>query len=242
MNSPKSHYENFLAEKYSWMLGDLSLKEKDQLEIFRSFGISPKTNSIAWDLGAGSGIQSIPLEELGFQVFAIDFSSELLNEIKNRKPSTRIETKVFDIRSEELYMGTSPELLVCMGDTITHLESGSDWKSVVSLWSNFLSKGSRLLLGYRDLSYGKEGDRNIFVVKSEESKIFSCQLEFGKDKVKITDIFHERSEGIWKVSSSSYNKLILPVDSVLRYLSEKNFEPISKDEKNGMIFLLLEKS
>ncbi|MGJ4748317.1 class I SAM-dependent methyltransferase [Leptospira sp. SA-E8] len=241
MQSPESHYQNFLAEKYSWMLGDLSAKEKDQLEFFRSFEISPQTNGIAWDLGAGSGIQSIPLEELGFQVLAIDFSEKLLFEIKIRKPDTKIRTKVADIRSRELYQGVSPEILVCMGDTITHLESENDWENTANLWSSFLSSGSKLILGYRDLSYGKPGDKNIFVVRSEGSQIFTCQLQFTQDKVQVTDIFHEKSDTGWTVSSSSYNKLILPIDDIIGTLARKNFELKRKDEKNGMKFLLFEK-
>ncbi|TGL36860.1 methyltransferase domain-containing protein [Leptospira koniambonensis] len=241
MQTSESHYKNFLAEKYSWMLGDLSSKEKEQLDVFRSFEISPKRNGVAWDLGAGSGIQSIPLEELGFQVLAIDFSDKLLSEIKLRKPDTKIRTKVADIRSRDLYQGVSPEVLLCMGDTITHLESEKDWDTTVSLWSSFLSTGSKLILGYRDLSYGKPGDKSIFVVRSEESQIFTCQLQFAQDKVDITDIFHEKTGKGWAVSSSSYNKLILPIDDLIKTISQKNFELKRKDEKNGMKFLLFEK-
>ncbi|EIE01384.1 class I SAM-dependent methyltransferase [Leptospira licerasiae] len=241
MQTPESHYENFLAEKYSWMLGDLSVREKDQLEVFRSFEIFPQGNGVAWDLGAGSGIQSIPLEDLGFQVLAIDLSEKLLSEIKARKPDTKIRTKVADIRSRELYQGVSPELLLCMGDTITHLGSEKDWEDTVSLWSSFLSPGSKLILGYRDLSYGKPGDQNIFVVRSEESKIFTCQLQFTQNKAEVTDIFHEKTDKGWTVSSSSYNKLILPLDDLIRTASRNNFKLAKKDEKNGMKFLLFEK-
>lgn len=241
MQSPESHYENFLAEKYSWMLGDLSAKERDQLELCRSFEISPQGNGVAWDLGAGSGIQSIPLEELGFQVLAIDFSEKLLSEIKTRKPDTKIRTKVSDIRSRDLYQGVSPEILLCMGDTITHLESEKDWETAVSLWSSFLSPGSKLILGYRDLSYGKPGDKSIFVVRSEESRIFTCQLQFIRDNVEVTDIFHEKTDKGWSVTSSSYNKLILPIDDLIKTVSQKNFRLKRKDEKNGMKLLLFEK-
>ncbi|EMK02249.1 MULTISPECIES: bifunctional 2-polyprenyl-6-hydroxyphenol methylase/3-demethylubiquinol 3-O-methyltransferase UbiG [unclassified Leptospira] len=241
MQSPKSHYQNFLAEKYSWTLGDLSRKEKDQLEFFRSFEISPQRNGVAWDLGAGSGIQSIPLEKLGFQVTAIDFSQKLLSEIMIRKPDTKIRTKVADIRSEDLYQGVSPEILLCMGDTITHLESEKEWENTVSLWASFLSTGSKLILGYRDLSYGKPGDKNIFVVRSEESRIFTCQLQFTQGKVEVTDIFHEKSDKGWTVSASSYNKLILPIEEVIRTVSRKNFELKRRDEKNGMKFILFER-
>ncbi|PJZ47833.1 class I SAM-dependent methyltransferase [Leptospira saintgironsiae] len=241
MQSPESHYENFLADKYSWMLGDLSVKEKDQLELFRSFEISPRANGVAWDLGAGSGIQSIPLEELGFQVLAIDFSEKLLSEIKTRKPNTNIRTKIADIRSRDLYQGVSPEILLCMGDTITHLESEKDWETTVSLWSSFLSPGSKLILGYRDLSYGKPGDKSIFVVRSEESRIFTCQLQFLENKVDITDIYHEKTDKGWTVTSSSYNKLILPIDDLIKTVSQNNFGLERKDEKNGMKFVLFEK-
>ncbi|TGJ99589.1 class I SAM-dependent methyltransferase [Leptospira semungkisensis] len=242
MRSPKEHYESFLAKRYSWMLGDLSEKDKEHHSLFQSFGISPKSNSIAWDLGAGSGIQSIPLEDLGFRVLAIDFNQELLDEIPARKPGTLIQTKIADIRSTELYKGEAPEILLCMGDTITHLESEKEWEALVELWSSFLKPGSLLFLGYRDLSYGTPGEKTGFVVRAEESQIFSCILSFGKEKTEVTDVFHYKNENHWDMAMSSYNKLVLPIDRILQTLSIHKFELQKQDEKRGMRFLLLKRT
>ncbi|TGJ98304.1 methyltransferase domain-containing protein [Leptospira langatensis] len=241
MSSPKEHYESFLAKRYSWMLGDLSEKEKEHLSLFQSFGISPKSNSIAWDLGAGSGIQSIPLENLGFDVLAADFSQDLLEEIATRHPSTRIQTKVADIRSSALYQGEAPELLLCMGDTITHLESETEWEDLVRLWSSFLKPGSLLFLSYRDLSYGTPGEKMGFVVRDTGSEIFSCILSFGKEKTEVTDLFHYKNENKWDLAMSSYNKLVLPIDRILQTLSIHKFELQKREEKRGMHFLLLKR-
>ncbi len=68
--STKQHYENHLAEFYSWMFGDFEKKMNEASEFFVNHGIKPEGNSSALDLGSGSGLQSIPLAKLGFKVTA----------------------------------------------------------------------------------------------------------------------------------------------------------------------------
>ncbi|PJZ68315.1 methyltransferase [Leptospira perolatii] len=241
MISPKQHYENFLSEKYAWMLGDLPEKEKEELELFESWGFSPQKNGYAWDLGSGNGVQSLPLAKLGFKVLAIDFSENLLNELKSRSKTDQIQTKVADIRDPTLYTGESPELLICMGDTLTHLESQMEVGDLLSTWASFLMDGAKLVLGYRDLSSGKDGDKIGFVVRSEREKIFSCLLTFATGIVEVTDIFHEWNGGSWNYQMSTYHKIVLPLDRMIESISKRGFALLHQKERNGMQILCFEK-
>ena len=74
------------------------------------------------DLGAGSGSQSIPLAKLGFSVTAIDFSTKLLNELKQSAGNLNISVVEDNILNFQNYGKKNSELIVCMGDTITHFE------------------------------------------------------------------------------------------------------------------------
>lgn len=242
MKSPKEHYDSFLAEKYAWMLGDWKKKEEEQFTLFQTWGVRPDGNGIAWDLGAGNGLQSLALERLGFQVLAVDFSRDLLSEIVEREPDTRIRTLVSDIRDKNLYVGTPPELLICMGDTLTHLESASEVELLIRTWSDFLSGGNRLILAYRDLSYGTPGEKIGFNVRSEPDRIFSCILEFGRETTNVTDLFQEKSGDEWKLSLSSYNKLNLPIDRLLSFLEKNGFLVERREELQGMKILICKKS
>ena len=77
----KEHYDNHLADIYSWMVGDFSQKVADFQDFLTDNKISPKAGKVAIDLGAGHGIQSIALHNIGFNVTAIDFNEQLLNEL-----------------------------------------------------------------------------------------------------------------------------------------------------------------
>ena len=77
----KEHYENHLANYYSWMFGDFNAKLNENQQFFERHNIKPVSSKIAIDLGAGCGFQSIPLAKIGFKVKAIEFSKKLLNDL-----------------------------------------------------------------------------------------------------------------------------------------------------------------
>ncbi|EPG74801.1 methyltransferase domain protein [Leptospira fainei serovar Hurstbridge str. BUT 6] len=242
MQTPKIHYDSFLSEKYAWMLGNLEEREKEEEDLFRSWRILPKSNGLAWDLGAGNGIQSFPLARLGFNVVAIDFSHDLLTQLRQRNRGLSVETKSADFTNPSLYAGESPELLLCMGDTLAHLESLEQVQMVISLWSYFLKSGAYIILGYRDLSYGKPGEKTGFPVRTEKDRIFSCLLSFEEKKVLVTDLFHQWDGHQWNFSNSSYYKLILPIDHLSRMLTRSGFSLRKQTEREGMKILLLLKN
>ena len=64
----KEHYENHLANFYSWMFGDFNTKIKEKQQFFQYHKIKPASSKIAIDLGAGCGFQSVPLAKIGFEV------------------------------------------------------------------------------------------------------------------------------------------------------------------------------
>jgi 2-polyprenyl-3-methyl-5-hydroxy-6-metoxy-1,4-benzoquinol methylase len=82
--SAKKHYDSHLGNFYSWMIGDFSARSNEQQSFFTSHDILPHDNRIAVDLGCGNGIQSIALAKLGFEVIAVDFNNQLIEELRNR--------------------------------------------------------------------------------------------------------------------------------------------------------------
>jgi 2-polyprenyl-3-methyl-5-hydroxy-6-metoxy-1,4-benzoquinol methylase len=123
MATVKQHYANVLADVYSWMLGGFELALDKNAEFFQTHNISPKGSAIAIDLGAGCGFQSIPLANLGFSVTAVDLDQKLLNELKANTSNLDIVTVQDDLMNFEQYVNRKAELIVCMTDTLLHLES-----------------------------------------------------------------------------------------------------------------------
>src|SRR6185369_3904245 len=128
----KAHYDNHLANFYEWMSGDFEAKQKEQQDFFERNGIKPLQNKVAIDLGSGHGLQSIALAKLGFQVKAIDFNQELLESLRIRGKGLGIQVFERDLLSEKNFQDPA-ELIVCMGDTIAHLESVDEIKLCIDL-------------------------------------------------------------------------------------------------------------
>lgn len=84
MNTAKEHYDQQLAAIYSWMSGGSEAAIERNRELFRQLEVENVPRGLAIDLGAGTGFQSVPLAELGFSVVALDFSPQLLAELRDR--------------------------------------------------------------------------------------------------------------------------------------------------------------
>ena len=76
-----------------------------------------------FDLGCGPGFQSLALARMGYRVLAIDLSEQLLAELTRSAADLPIQTIHDDLLHFERHLDLSPSLIVCMGDTITHLDS-----------------------------------------------------------------------------------------------------------------------
>src|SRR5688500_9210517 len=95
----KEHYDTHLANFYSWMTGDFETKQKEFQNFLKDNAIIPSSTEIAIDLGAGHGLQSVPLAKLGFNVIAIDFNKQLLGELKVNGKGLNIELVNDDLRN-----------------------------------------------------------------------------------------------------------------------------------------------
>ena len=132
MNTVKEHYDRVLADVYSWMFGGIEGGIQKNQEFFKQHNISPTGSGIAIDLGAGCGFQSIPLAQIGYSVTAIDLNKKLLDELDRHLGEADIKTVEDDLINFEQYLNRQPELVVCMTDTILHLESQTKELSVTN--------------------------------------------------------------------------------------------------------------
>ena len=232
------HYENHLAGYYTWIYGGLENKIKDNAAFFSENNIRPHLTGTAIDLGAGSGFQSIPLADAGFKVFSVDFSGKLLDELKNRKNSSDISIIRSDIMNFSSYENLNPELIVCMGDTLTHIGSLTDVESMLNNCCKLLVKGGSLILTFRDLTHELSGINRFIPVMNDEKRIFTCFLEYFKDHVIVHDIVNERAGGRWQQKISSYRKIKIPPETIKKYLNELNFNLIVFKVDKGIVTVI----
>ncbi len=213
MVGAQEHYDSHLAEHYTWIYGGLDSKLGENAAFFESRGVAPESTRVALDLGAGSGFQTLPLARLGFHVVAVDFSRQLLTELRDHARDLDVELVEADITNRASYTGKKPELIVCMGDTLTHLPSRADIYAFLEAMSQELVPGGRVFLTFRDLT-GELHDGDRFIpVRSEPDRIFTCFLEFVGEHIKVHDIVHVREDAHWRQKISVYQKTrIAPAD------------------------------
>ncbi len=236
--SAAAHYDALLAAHYSWMSGPFETKVAEQRSLFGSLGIAPSGRARALDLGSGPGFQSIALAELGFAVTAIDTSAVLLAELDARKGALSVETRVASIEDLRSVVVPGFALAVCMGDTLTHLESKDAVCRLFDDLARLLLPGGRLVLTFRELTAALGGLDRFIPVRSDADRVMTCFLEYEPEAVVVHDLVHVRDGASWTLNKSSYRKLRLSADWVAGELRARGFQVRRNEQKAGMRLLL----
>lgn len=238
MVTVKEHYENHLAKYYSWMSGGFSKKLEENRKFFKDHNLWPRSTRVAVDLGAGSGFQSIPLCELGYQVIAIDLSQQLLAELKENAKDLSIEIINDDLLNFSKYSPDTVELVVCMGDTLTHLNTHQNIRELFKSVYNALEIGGHVVLTFRDLTTELKGLDRFISVRNDSKIIFTCFLEYEKDYVRIHDIIYEKKRNQWEMKKSVFNKIRISPHWTRKTLQEFGFRVEAYDIYNGVVCII----
>jgi ubiquinone/menaquinone biosynthesis C-methylase UbiE len=108
--------------------------------------LAPADDSHILEVGAGTGRVSIPLAKSATRVNAQDISAEMLQVLKGRAETLRVEvdTSCGDA-SQDLPQGTF-NLVLCLFNTFFHMESADKKKAFLRLASSRLSPKGRLII------------------------------------------------------------------------------------------------
>jgi 2-polyprenyl-3-methyl-5-hydroxy-6-metoxy-1,4-benzoquinol methylase len=223
MLDAKEHYDNHLGNFYSWMVGDFQSKASEFKDFLLANGILPRSTIRAIDLGSGHGIQTVPLAQIGFQVLAVDFNQQLLNELEKNTHGLSVKATNGDLRDFAQH-SNSPELVLCCGDTISHLESKQEIELLIRDIADALVKNGKLILSFRDYSKAFTGTERFIPVKNDSHRILTCFLEYDTDHVVITDLLHERSDAGWIQKVSSYQKVRITTEWIVQTLIKSGFQ------------------
>jgi SAM-dependent methyltransferase len=242
MATSETHYGKHLGPVYSWMLGDLdaaferSAREIDDLPL-------PASRGAALDLGAGLGLHALPLAKRGFDVVAIDNCGVLLAELRSRAGDLAITIHLADLLDFRSFLAKQPQVIVCMGDTLTHLPAMSTVESLLSSVAGSLPPGGVFAATFRDYATSKlEGEQRFILVRSDERRILTCFLEYQDEQVLVHDLLHENENGRWRLVISSYPKLRLAPAWVISKLGELGFSVKRDTTPSGMVRLVATKN
>jgi len=241
MVSVKEHYDNLLAPCYSWLCGGIEQGTREYRNFFRAHAVRPTGSGVAADLGAGNGFQSIPLAESGFRVIAIDLSQDLLGELEARAHELPVETIRDDLLHFTGHIPEKIELIVCMGDTLTHIPTLHDVETLLERSSRTLEENGRLILGFRDLTRKVTGLDRFIPVRHDPERIFTCFLEYQGSHVRVNDILYERNADGWVMKKSCFQKLVIPPQWIKACLRNTGFSIVSATDDKGMTTIIARK-
>jgi SAM-dependent methyltransferase len=228
MGEVEDHYKNLLAKHYSWMFGaSFQTKISEQKSILEN-ALHPDRSGtgLAVDLGCGSGFQTFALCEMGYRpVVAIDTSEALLEELAVRQGDQPIRAIKSDLASlHEFIDANTARMIVCMGDTLTHLGSKDVVKNLLTQVFTALEPGGAFVITYRDLSPETTGLHRFIPVHADDDRIMTCFLEFDQpDSVLVHDLVYVRKEAGWVLEKSAYRKLRLPVAWLVDAMTSAGF-------------------
>jgi SAM-dependent methyltransferase len=211
----QQHYDELLAPIYVWMAGGLqSALEKGA----RDIAMFVPGAGLAIDLGAGFGMHAIPLSRGGYHVVAIDSSRHLLDVLRAESVGLSIGVVEDDLLDFRRHIQAPASLIVCLGDTLTHLAELADVERLCSDIATSLEPGGRVMLTFRDYSRPPDGVKRFIHVHSDADRIHTCFLEHKGERMNVHDIVHERDGAKWGMKVSSYPKLRLAPSAVAEML------------------------
>jgi 2-polyprenyl-3-methyl-5-hydroxy-6-metoxy-1,4-benzoquinol methylase len=237
----KEHYDKHLANVYSWMLGDFDLLVSNYYDYFKANNILSINNQIAFDFGCGNGVQSIALAKLGYSVFSFDFNKQLLNELESNRNNHNITIIESDFTHFDKYSDIKPDVIICMGDTITHLSDKSEIEILFNNCNKVINGNGLLTISFRDYSTPLTGLNRFIPVKSDENRILTCFLEYFDNYVIVNDLLHEKENGKWIQKVSSYKKIRISENEIIQSLIKSNFQIVSSEIINRMVYLIAKK-
>jgi hypothetical protein len=230
------HYADLLGPVYTWMVGDTDeALARSDLEL-EALPPASKVGGAALDLGAGFGLHAIPMARRGFSVVALDTYEPLLERLRSLRGSLPIRTVNANLLAFRAHVATPVDVIVCMGDTLTHLPTRSH---VVALFEDVaasLGRGGLFVTTFRDYASAPlQGDARFILVRSDPERMLTCFLEYADTTVTVHDLLHQREGGSWRLRVSSYPKLRLAPQWVVEQLSSLGMSVHRDTVPGGMI-------
>jgi 2-polyprenyl-3-methyl-5-hydroxy-6-metoxy-1,4-benzoquinol methylase len=218
------------------MVGDIDAALSRSAEELDALPLPSTARGTAVDLGAGFGLHALPLARRGFSVVAMDTCDSLLQELEARKGSLPLRTVNADLLAFREHVGSPIDVILCMGDTLTHLPSLSGVESLFADVASSLGPGGIFVATFRDyVSAPSQGDARFILVRSDAERILTCFLEYADTTVTVHDLLHQREGESWRLSVSSYPKLRLAPLWVVEHLSALGFSVLCDAAPGRMI-------
>ena len=240
--SAEAHYADLLGPIYTWMMGDVDAAFARGDTELDALGLSPTQGATAIDLGAGFGLHAIPLARRGYSVLALDSCDELLQDLRTRAGSLPIRIVNANLLDFKGHIAAPADLILCMGDTLTHLP---DQSSVQRLFQDAVANllpGGMFVATFRDyVSAELKHEARFIPVRSDAGRILTCFLEYKDTTVIVHDLLYQHEGDAWRLHAGSYAKLRLAPLWVMEQLRSLGLAVTREAGPGGMIRIVARK-
>jgi len=238
MTTVEAHYRDHLAPVYTWMAGGSEAAFEAGAAELDELALPFFPHQLALDLGAGFGMHSIPFARKGGRVLAIDTSQELLNSLIQSAAGLPVSAIKDDLLEFQSHLTEAPQVVLCMGDTITHLPSHSAVERLVEKVAREIASGGMFIITLRDYTVSLVGEQRFIPVRSDNTRILTCFLEYEDDAVHVHDVLHQRDADGWKMTVSSYKKLRIIPEELSHLIQRLGFDVQRQVGLRGMVRLV----
>ncbi|MBP3380624.1 MAG: methyltransferase domain-containing protein [Ruminococcus sp.] len=183
------------------------------------------------DLACGTGSISEVMARLGYDVMGVDYSGEMLSIAMNKKFDSGLDICYLcqDMRRLDLY--GSPDVTICALDSINHLDSLEDVRSVFRNIA-FFSVPDGLFLFDVNTIYKHRCilANNTFTYETDEVYcVWENTLVPETDEVKMNlEFFELESGGLYSRSSDAFSEKAYSETELEKILAEEGFEILGK--------------
>lgn len=193
--------------------------------LFERLGV--KKGSDVLDLACGTGSLTLELSD-SYEMIGVDNSPEMLSQAQEKMydAEKRILFLCQDMTELDLY-GTV-DAAVCMLDSLNHLDSPEDIRTVINKVGLFMNHGGIFVFDVNTIYKHREIlGNNTFVYDCDEVYcVWQNQLK-SDDSVDISlDIFEQDGDAYFR-SSEGFTEIACPIDDYKKWLSEAEFEIIN---------------
>ncbi len=185
------------------------------------------TSGLVLDLACGTGSIALELDRLGMEVIAVDASSEMLNQAREKASEAGADILFLcqDMRELDLY-GTI-DMAVCGVDSLNYLTSVKDLEKCFSLVHNFLEPGGVFLFDMNT----KEKFKTVYGNNSyvfEEDGVFCVWQNDYNEKRGTCDfyvtVFSEEEDGRYYREDECHREKCYSHRTVINLLKKCGFE------------------
>jgi SAM-dependent methyltransferase len=240
MSDVKRHYAELLGPVYTWYTsvpGDPVARARDWLE---RHGLA--TYRTYLDLGAGSGAHARALLAAGKAVTAVDFDALLLAELRTAAADHAGRLTLHEGDLLAYLRGVEArtfDVILCAGDTLTHLTTLDDVNELVRRSAELLEQGGRLALSYRDSTgFAADGVRRFIEVARDSRRTMHCLLEpIDAEHLRVTDIVTELEADGPRTRLGEYVKLRIAPERIIGAAAASGLELDRRADERGMTTL-----